>query len=96
MKNWKQVLLVVLTLPIIGWTVLVTWSATRISAFIIYSDEVWKEMVHWGYGLEVHLASAIGQLRSMGLVTIVIGSWTLFLVQLPVVLSGTNSNRIQA
>jgi hypothetical protein len=81
-KCWRQTLLAVLVLPIIGWTIFATWAAARVSTFIIYSDEVYKRMMNADYWLELRLASVIHQLRGLGLVAIITGVWVLFLVLL--------------
>ena len=72
LKNWKQILLIVLGLPIIGWTVVATWAVSRLSAFVVNCAWVRMYMEKWGYGLELRLAGAIQHLRSLGLFPVVV------------------------
>ena len=71
MKQWKHETLITLATFLTGWTVLVTWAALRISAFIIHNDEVWERMEENGYELECTISQVIFHMGGVGLLPIV-------------------------
>jgi hypothetical protein len=71
MKQWKHELLITFATMLAGWTIFVTWAATRISSFIVYNDDVWERMEEKGYRLEWMTAETIHQMRCVGLFPIV-------------------------
>ena len=56
-RDTKQIIMVLATLAVSA-LVAVTWALTRVSAWIVFHDEVWAQMDKEGAGLEHSIAES--------------------------------------